>query len=153
MLGLLLEQADLGLSADEADVELRLMHDDEGADDGNDGRGDPGPFDAADRVEDEPIERHEGDQVDHQAHHDERRVGHLDAGRFAQGCPGGVGRGAEIVPRADAARVLRRLVLRGDFLLAELIELRNLVRLVLTLPRSDRRYRRPDRGRSTAGWS
>ena len=113
MLGLLLEQADFGLGADEADVELRLMHDDERADDGDERRGDPGPFDAAERVEHEPVERHEGDQVDRQAHHDERGVGHLDAGRFAQCFAGRVGRGAEIVPRADAARVLRRLVLRG----------------------------------------
>ena len=113
MIGLLLEQADFGLRADEADVELRLLDDDQGADDGDERRGDPGPFDAADRVKDEPVERHEGDQVDGQAEDDETGVGHFDAGRFAQRLAGGVGGGAEIVPRADAALVIGRAVFAG----------------------------------------
>ena len=45
MIGLLLQQADLGLSAHEADVELGLVDDDQRADDGDERRGDPGPFD------------------------------------------------------------------------------------------------------------
>ena len=104
MIGLLLEDADFGLRADEADIELRPLDDDPRADDGDDGRGDPGPFDAAERVENEPIERHERDQVRGQAEDDEVGAGHFDAGRFAERGAGGVGGGAEVVPGADAAR-------------------------------------------------
>ena len=123
MIGLLLQNADFGLRADEADIELRLVDDDPGADDGDDRGGDPGPFDAADRVKDEPIERHERDEIDGQAEDDEAGIGHFDAGRFAQRGAGGVGGDAEVVPGADAARRRRRLVFVDDFLLAELIEL------------------------------
>ena len=43
-----------------------------------------------------------------QAEDDEAGAGHFDAGRLAERVAGGVGRGAEIVPGADAARVFRR---------------------------------------------
>ena len=84
MIGLLLEHADFGLRADEADIELGPLHDDPRADDGDDRRGDPGPFDAADGAEDQPIERHERDQIRGQAEDDEIGAGHFDAGRFAE---------------------------------------------------------------------
>ena len=124
MIGLLLQNADLGLRADEADIELRSLDDHPRADDGDDRGGDPGPFDAADRVEDEPVERHERDQIGGQAEDDEIGAGHFDAGRFAERRAGGVGRGAEIVPSADAARVLRRLIFLQPDLLAAAVVLR-----------------------------
>ena len=108
VIGLQLEDADLGLGADKADVELRLANDDVGGDDGDEGRGDPGPLDAAERAEHEPVERHERDQIDRQANDDEGRAGHFDAGAVAQRIAGGVGDVAEIVPSADAARVVGR---------------------------------------------
>ena len=68
------------------------------AGDGNDRRRDPRPFDAPDRVEHQPIERHQRHQINRQADHHERRVGHLDARRFQQRFAGRVRRCAEIVP-------------------------------------------------------
>ena len=113
MIGLLFEDADLGLRADEADVEPGSLDDDPGADDGDDRRGDPGPFDAADRAKHEPIERHECDQIGGEAEDDETGVGHFDAGGLAQRLAGGVGGGAVIVPGADAALVVGRAVFAG----------------------------------------
>ena len=68
MLRLLLQQANFRLSAHEPDIELRLLHDDERADDRDERRGDPSPLDAAHRVEDQPVKRHERDQIRRQAH-------------------------------------------------------------------------------------
>ncbi len=103
IIGLLFEDADLGLRADEANIEPGALDDHPGADDGNHGRGDPGPFDAAQRAKHQPIERHECDQIGGQAEHDETCIRHFDAGCLAEGDAGGVGGGAEIVPRPDAA--------------------------------------------------
>ena len=113
MVGLLFEDADFGLRADEADIELGPLDDDPGADDGDEGRGDPGPFDAADRAKHQPVERHECGQIAGEAEDDETGVGHFDAGGFAQRLAGGVGGGAEVVPGADAALVVGRAVFAG----------------------------------------
>ena len=75
---------------------------------------------AAERLEYEPIQRHQDDQINGQAEDDETGVGHFDAGRLAERLAGGVGGGAEIVPGADAARGAgRRLILAEHFMLAD----------------------------------
>ena len=84
MVALELEQGDLGLRADEADVELRLADDGDGAGDRDDGGGNPGPFDAAERAERHPVERDEDDQVNGEADDDERGGRNANAGGGAK---------------------------------------------------------------------
>ena len=117
MIALQLQQADFGLRADEADVELRLPHDGQRAGQGDDRRADPRPLDASQGVKHHPVERHEHDQVHRQAGDDEaRRRGRARRPLRRSASRATCDTGRELAPRAQArrARSTTTLSLRGS---------------------------------------